>query len=184
MVLSLGTPLDDDPLQDVGNTIEAQYLFRHLLSDQCARRSSGTTDAQGQMTGVAAHHGDKKPSFGRNRIQHQIAHEVLAQVTRRRKSEAHDVAGQRQVVINSLGNMGDSHFGKRLGNLGRPIARIVSSYGQQVLNIKAPQRVRNTFDAIGAAGRVGYRGKQDRTALEVNARDIADIKLYDMSRSP
>ena len=174
--------LDDGALQDVGQTVEAHGLVTELFGDDGQRGCGRAADAEREMTGVAAHHGDEDPALGRGGVLHQVADELLAQVRRRREPERDDVAGQGEIVVDRLRHVRDREAGQHLGELGGGVGGVVAADGDQVVDAQFLERRGHTLDSVGCARGIRPRRAQDGAALEVDTREIVDAQLDDVSR--
>ncbi len=110
-------PLDDGALEDVGEPVERDRGLGELLGDHRQRRRGRAADPEGEMPGVAAHDGHEEPPLGGGRVLHEVADQLRPEVARRREAEGHDLAGQRQVVVDRLRHVSD---GEPRHGLGEP----------------------------------------------------------------
>src|SRR6266508_5221409 len=99
MRATLRAALDDGPLEDVGDVIDADLRPGELLGDDGERGARGTPDAEGKMARVPPHDGHEEPPFHRRGILHEVAHQIFPEVAGRGEAERHDLAWQGQVVV-------------------------------------------------------------------------------------
>ncbi len=85
------------------------------------------------MTSLASHRYDEIPAVGGSRIFHQVADEFRADMPCGFKTEGGHAAGQGQVIVNGLGNMGNPNCATRcLDNLARRKCRVVTADSDEV----------------------------------------------------
>src|SRR5205823_8868182 len=87
MLPALDATLDDRALEDARDLIEGDRALGKLLTDDGQGRAGGAADAEGQVSRVAAHDGHEEPLVRRRGVLHEIPHEILAYVDRRRVPE-------------------------------------------------------------------------------------------------
>ena len=95
------------------------------------------------MASFAAHRFHEIPAVGGSRVFHQVEDESSPQVARRLEAERGGVSGQRNVVVDGLGDMCDSKGAASCpcDLIGRE-RRIVAAYGHQVVYSQVLQRLR------------------------------------------
>ena len=81
---------------------------RELLGDDRERGGGGLADAQRQVPGRPAHADDQVPAAGGAGVLGQVADDGHAEVAGRLEAEGRRRAGQRQVVVDGLGDVGDA----------------------------------------------------------------------------
>ena len=167
-------------LQHVGQAIEADLRLGELLGDDRQRGAGGAADAERQMAGVPAHHGDEEPALGGGRVLHEVADQLLAEVAGGGEAEGHDVARQRQVVVDRLGHVGDGQPLHRLGQPRGREGRVVAADRDQVVDPQALEGLGHLGDALRRPGGVRARGADDGAAVEVDAGGVVDLQLDDV----
>src|SRR4029450_7591877 len=86
---------------------------------------------------------------------HEIAHEVLAYVDRRREAERRNPGRQRQVVVDRLRHVGDRELAAQHAHDGRGAGRgVVTADRQEVRSPKVLQGLRDILERLGRAGGV------------------------------
>ena len=98
--------LEHGGLQNVAHLAHADALVGEFLRDDGERGGGGFADAEREMPGGAPHGGDEVPAVGRPKILYEIANQLRAQMPRRFVSERGHPVGQRQVVVDGLGDVG------------------------------------------------------------------------------
>jgi hypothetical protein len=174
---ALGAALDDRPDEHVGDLVQADLVFLtvagELLGNHGQVGPGGLGDAQGQRAGLASHGHDEVPAPRGARIEHQVAHELGAQMARRLKTEGIDVRRQVEVVVDGLGHV--HHAQARAGALGHLHRRkcgVVAADGDQLGDTQLAQRLHDPVQVRRLLGRIGARGAQDRATLQVDAAHI------------
>ena len=155
MLPALDATLDDRALEDARDLIEGDRALGKLLTDDGQGRAGGAADAEGQVSRVAAHDGHEEPLVRRRGVPHEIPHEILAHVDRRRVPERRDAGRQRQVVVDGLGHMGDLEPAATRSRHGRGGGcGVVAADRHQVRDAEALQRVGDGPQGLGGLRRI------------------------------
>ena len=120
------TALEDRAFDDVNDARNGR-LLGELLGDEAERRAGGLGDSLGEKAGVATHGGDEVPAAGRQGVGHQILDDHRSPVTGGGEAEGVDVAGERKIVVDGLGDVNDADcafaaFGDEAGTERRVVA--------------------------------------------------------------
>ncbi len=84
-------------------------------------------------------------------------------------------AGQRQIVVNRLGHVGDLDFPLALlGHNARGKSGVIAADRHQRRDAELVECLEDIFHLILGLGGVGARGAENRAAAQVNARHVAD----------
>ena len=181
MLPPVGASLDDRALEDVRDLRQWHALTRELLADQHQGRAGRAADPEGQMARVAAHDGDEEPLLRGRGVLHQVPHQVLAEVDRGREAERRDVVRKRQVVVDGLGDMGDGQLsGERRRDPRAGEGGVVPADGHQVGDLEPAEALGDLAERLRRLRRVRARRAEDRAALEVDPRHLADVQLLDV----
>ena len=181
MIAAVGSPLDDRALQDVDQSLHRDLGLRELLADHHQRGSGRPADPQGQVPGVAPHHGHEEPLPGGRRVLHEVLDEILAEVDGGHEAEGRHVLGQRQVVVDGLGHVdhGQAPFGGGGHARGRE-GGVVAADGEHVGDVEPPETLHDPAERGRRAGRVGPGRAEDRAPVEVDPGRLGDQELLDV----
>ena len=152
-----------------------------LLGDDGERGGGGLGDAQRQMAGRAAHADDEIPAGGGAGVFHEVADEMDAVVAGGLVTEGGRGAGQRQVVVNGLGDMGDLDFAvAALGDDAGGKGRVIPADGHQRGDAELFKHRENIFHAAPRTWWDWCARCREWSRPEVNVLHVADGQRLDL----
>ena len=107
---SLHLALDDRADDDVAQLIERDGGAAKLFGNYGEGRRGGLADAESEVPRGPAHADHQIPARGRAGVLGQVADDLHAELSGRFEAEGRRRTGQRQVVVDRLGDVGDAGF--------------------------------------------------------------------------
>ena len=174
-------PLDDRARERVHEGLEPHLLVRELFGDEGDGGAGGLADPQGQMPGLAAHRDHVVPARGRLRVDHQVLHDVDAEVARGLEAEGVDVRRQVEVVVDRLRHVHDLQPpGRLLLQLHGRESGVVAADRDELGHPHAQQGQQRVLHVLGVGGGVGAGDADVGAAPEVDPADVFDPERDDM----
>ncbi len=138
-------------------------------------RAGGLADAEREVARLAPHRDHEVPARGGPGVDHQVLHDLDADVARGLEAEGVDVGGQVEVVVDRLRHVDDVDAALRLlRELHRRERRVVAADRDQLRDVQAQQRDHGVLEVLGVLGRVGARDADVRAAAEVDPAHLVD----------
>jgi hypothetical protein len=149
--------LDDGARERVDDRLEGDALAE-LLGNEGQGRAGRLADAERQMTGLPPHRRHEEPVRRRLRVDHQVLHELDADVARGLEPEGVDVGRQIEVVVDRLGHVHDAQAARRvLDELHRRVGGVVAADGDELRDAEAREGLHGVLEQRGIGRRVGAR---------------------------
>ncbi len=163
----------------MSTTLERPTLSQpELFGDHREGRAGRFAHAQRQCSRLTPHADDQIPAHRRARVFHQAFDDARTDRARRLESERRRVVGQRQIVVDRLGDGRDADAALgELGDTGRAVRRVVAADAHEIADSQEGQRLDAALERLGVFGRIRARGAQDGAAAEVDARNVVDCQL-------
>src|SRR5271157_3444952 len=93
----------------IGDLLKREFFLLEFFRDKCYCRTGSLSDAERKMPGMPAHCGDKIPSARGLCVFHYIRDNINSHVPRSLIAERRKTPRQRNIVINSFGDMYNLH---------------------------------------------------------------------------
>ena len=176
--------LEDRTDHHVRNGVESDLLTAELFGDDGNRRRRGLADAQGEMPRRSTHTNNDVPPTGGPGIGEQGARRKHAEVAGGLEAEGGCPLGERQVVVDGLGDVGDAERGDAvfqvgagadpLGDLTGRKGGIVAANGHQGVDLHLAQDPEDVGHVLFLLGGVGPRGAEDGASAKIKDGDFID----------
>ena len=108
VIVARRAALDDRADDRVDDERRSNSVVAELFGDHGERRAGGFAHAERQRARLAAHADAQIPAGGRARVFHQALDDFGADRARGLEAERRRVVGQRQIVVDRLGDGGDA----------------------------------------------------------------------------
>ena len=133
------------------------------------------------MAGLAPHRHHEVPARRRLGVDHQVAHDLDADVARGLIAEGRDAVRQVEVVVDRLRHVNHVNAaGGGLLDLHRAVGGVVTADGDQLVDVQTQQRRNHALEQLLVLRRVVARGAEGGAAAEMDAAHQLDRQLFGM----
>ena len=151
-----------------------QALFE-LLGDHGERGARSLADAEREVPCLSAHRDHEVPARGGLCVDHQVLHDLDADVARGLETEGVDVLRKVEVVVDRLRDVHDAqHSARGLRETRRAEARVVAADRDEHADAESIERVEALREELRALRGVRARDAEARTAAKVDSARIGD----------
>ena len=175
--------LYDGADDDIDDLLKWNLILCELLGDDRDRRARAASHAECEMSRRASHGDGKVPTVvRRTRVLHEVFNLHRTECTRRLKAERRNALGQREVVVDGLGNMDDvdctPHLARILGDCHRTERRVVTADCDNVGHAELGQRLDDRAQVGFLLCRVEARHLEDTAARQMDAADARGLEAH------
>ena len=182
IIMAGGAALDDRANDRIDGEVEVELVAAEFLGNHRERGARRLAHAEGERTGLAAHRDRDIPAAGGARVLHQRFDDGGADGAGGLEAEGRGVLGQRQVVIDSLGDGGHADPALHpLGDARGAEGRVITADTYEVADAEQRERADHAIEGGFVLGGIRARGAEDRAAAEVDAADVGDFQLHRMA---
>lgn len=175
-----GLGLDDGADDAIAQVVERDLGAAKLFGDDGERGGGSLADAQGQVPRGPAHADGQVPARRGTGVLGQVANDVHSFLAGGFEAEGWRRTGQRQVVVDGLGNVGDADapLGPAI-DLAAGKGGVVAADGDQGVDVEIAKNVKDVLHVLRGLGGIGVRRAEHGAAahglvLDVIGREPAD----------
>lgn len=171
--LAIGEALEHGSLDKFDNILELDFSTLELFWDKAKVGTRSLGNTKGKVASGTAHSLDKEPTWGALGVDHQVADNLHTEAAGGVETEGALAGWKWKIVIDGLraGDHGDFLAVHALGNGDSGGRGIVTTDGKEVTDLEGAEDLPDVVEGLFIATRVGTRGLDDGTTLEVDAGD-------------